>query len=207
MPKIEFDADGHRYTVDGRQVPSVTQILEKAGLTANYTGISPAVLAYARDRGVHVDACCDLFDQGDLDVDSIHPDAVPYVQAWGRFCKEQQFVPFVHQGVIYHPELEYAGTFDVDGFIADVPVLVERKCTAKISPTFALQTAAYTLPGVWLHNHPGEKPYRYDAIVRRLVVQLKPDGTYRLAEHTNPLDFEAFKAAIIVARWRNGNGK
>ena len=203
---IAFHADSHTYTVDGRVVPSVTQILAKAGLVADYAGISPAVLAYARDRGSHVDACCDLFDAGDLDFSSVHPDCERYVEAWAAFRDLERFTPIHTQGIVYHPELDYCGTFDGYGMIGSTPTLVERKCTAKLSPTYGLQLAGYSMPGIGLAVD-GATELLPLIVSRRLVVQLKPDGTYRLAEYTNPLDFEAFRAAVIVAKWRNGNGK
>lgn len=207
MPVIDFDAATHTYRVDGRIVPSVTQILTRAGLVADYAGISPAVLAYARDRGSHVDACCDLLDADDLDWDSVHPECGGYVRAWQAFRERERFTPSWTQAIVYHDELEYAGMFDAYGKCGNALTLVERKCTSKIAETYAVQTAAYSMPGIGLVVD-GSALLRF-TVDRRLVVQLKPDGTYKMQEHTCEADFEAFKAACVIAKWRgaNGNGK
>ncbi|HKF98926.1 MAG TPA: hypothetical protein VKB20_11750, partial [Steroidobacteraceae bacterium] len=73
---LTFEQDGHVYRVDGVRVPSVTELLEAAGVTPDYRKVHPAVLQHARLRGIHVDACCDLDDSEDLDWSSVHPEAV-----------------------------------------------------------------------------------------------------------------------------------
>lgn len=201
MPVVSFDAASHRYAVDGRPVLYVSKILELAGLGVDYSAIPPAVLQHARDRGSHVDQCCDLFDEGDLDWASVHPEAVPYVRAWARFRERERFVSMVRQGVVYHPELDYAGMPDDFGTIGSTAVLVERKATAKLSDTYALQAALYGMPGIEWDG----LPFRVE---RRLIVQVRKDGDYRLldcdaeARRVGRDDFAAARAAVAVARWR-----
>lgn len=216
MPVVRFEPRDHSYFVDERRVPSVTQILDAAGLCPDYSRIPPAVLAHARERGAHVDLCCDLHDAGDLDWDSVHPEALPYVRAWQRFRDRERFVPVHSQGVVYHPELDYAGSFDGFGLIGNAGTLVDRKCTSKLSDTYALQLALYGMPGIGLacDETPGElMPL---TVARRLVVQLRNDADYRLydcdveAKRAGRDDYAAARGAVAVAKWRgltNGNGK
>jgi hypothetical protein len=39
-----FDAERHLYLVQGKPVPSVTQVLHSAGLSADYSMVAPEVL-------------------------------------------------------------------------------------------------------------------------------------------------------------------
>src|SRR5262249_3605917 len=77
---LEFSPATHEYRVDGALVPSVTQLLDDAGLTPDYSVVPPNVLQHARERGIHIDLACDLLDADDLDWRSVHPEAFPYVE-------------------------------------------------------------------------------------------------------------------------------
>lgn len=48
---IEFDAEKHQYTLDGKPLISVTQLMRKHGLAPDYSGVSEEVLKRAADRG------------------------------------------------------------------------------------------------------------------------------------------------------------
>lgn len=216
MPVVQFQRDPHQYRVDGAVVPSITQILDAAGLAPDYARIPPAILLNARLRGEHVDACCDLFDDDDLDWSTVHPEAVPYVRAWGRFRERERYTPIMSQPRLFHPELGYAGSGDSYGLIDKAPTLAERKCTAKIAETYALQTAAQAMPGIGLAVDETGGELLTLTVARRLVVQLRNDGEYRLydceveAKRAGRDDFECFRAAVSLARWKattNGSGK
>jgi len=201
---LAFDPVGHEYRIDGALVPSVTQLLDDAGLTPDYSVVSPAVLEHARTRGIHIDACCDLLDADDLDWRSVHPEAVPYLEAWIAFREYEGFTPVAAQVPLYHPRYGYAGTVDAVGLLpGNRPVIVERKSTAKMAATYALQTAGYALDGMWyappgggvLAPVPWERP-------ARLGVQLRRDGKYTLVPYDDPEDLAAFLGVVALGRWR-----
>lgn len=203
---LTFDAHRHEYRVDGIVKPSVTELLEAAGLTVDYRAIPAAVLLNARMRGIHVDACCDLYDDGDLDWSTVHSDAVPYVQAWGRFCAEQGYEPAASQVQLYHPEHDYCGTADSVGTVGRRWVLVDRKATTKVAASYGCQLAGYAMPGIECAEHAGELvpvPWPPPA---RAVVQLRPDGSYRVVPYDEPDDVAAFLGAIALHRWRTARG-
>jgi len=201
---LAFDPVGHEYRIDGALVPSVTQLLDDAGLTPDYSVVPPPVLKHARERGIHIDACCDLLDADDLDWRSVHPEALPYVEAWLAFRDYEGFTPLAAQVPLYHPRYGYAGTADAVGLLpGHRPVIVERKSTAKMAATYALQTAGYALDGLWcapagggtLAPVPWERP-------ARLGVQLKRDGSYALVPYDDPDDLAAFLGVVALGRWR-----
>jgi hypothetical protein len=201
---LAFEPVAHTYRVDGAPVPSVTQLLDDAGLTPDYSVVPPAVLQHARERGIHIDACCDLLDADDLDWRSVHPEAVPYVEAWLAFREYEGFTPLASQVPLYHPVYGYAGTADVVGVLPGArPAIVERKATSKMAATYALQTAGYGQEGMWyappgggvLAPVPWQRPMR-------LGVQLRRDGTYRLVPYDDPEDLAAFLGVVALGRWR-----
>jgi hypothetical protein len=54
--EFSFDANRHLYLVQGRPVPSVTQVLHSAGLGADYSMVPPEVLERKRIIGQFVHA-------------------------------------------------------------------------------------------------------------------------------------------------------
>ena len=208
---LDFEPDGHVYRLDGgAPVRSVTQILDDAGLTPDYSVIQPTVLRHARERGIHIDACCDLYDADDLDWASVHPEALGYVEAWALFREHEGYQPRASQVPLYHPDHVFAGTLDSVGELCGHWVVVERKATARMAPTYALQTAAYALPGLWAAPPGGGSltPVPWP-VLGRLGVQLKRDGTYALVPYDDAADLDAFLSAVTLARWRaaRGNGR
>jgi len=200
--RLTFDAARHEYRVDGELKPSVTQLLEGAGLVVDYSAIPAATLLRARQRGIHVDACCDLLDAEDLEWSTVHPDAVPYVQAWARFKVAEGYEPVASQVQLYHPEYGYAGTADTVGTVGRRWVLVDRKATVKVAASYGCQLAGYTLPGLECAEAGGELapvPWPPPA---RAVVQLRPDGSYRVVPYEAPDDVAAFLAALALYQWR-----
>lgn len=201
---LAFEPADHSYWVDGVLRPSVTQLLEDAGLTPDYSLVPAATLQHARERGIHIDACCDLVDADDLDWRSVHPEAVPYVEAWMAFREYEGFTPLASQVMLYHPTYGYAGTTDVVGVLPGArPAIVERKATAKMAATYALQTAGYAQEGMW-YAPPGGgvlAPVPWERPVR-LGVHLKRDGRYALVPYDDPEDLAAFLGVIALGRWR-----
>lgn len=51
---LEFDVAKHEYRLNGRPLISVTQLMKKHGLAPDYSGIDPAVLERAAERGTLV---------------------------------------------------------------------------------------------------------------------------------------------------------
>ena len=201
---LAFDPVAHEYWVDGALVPNVTSLLDDAGLTPDYSAVPRPVLEYARARGLHVDQCIELLDQDQLDFRTVHPEAMPFLDAWLRFREYEGFTPLVSQLPLFHPTWGYAGTADSCGLLPGArPVVVERKTTAKMASTVALQVAGYALDGLFyappgggvLSPIPWERP-------ARLGVQLKRDGTYQLTRYEDPDDYAAFLAVVALGRWR-----
>jgi hypothetical protein len=200
MSEIHFDPVDHLYTVDGRRVPSVTQLLQQAGLSPTYDGVNPEVLLHARERGIHVEACCQLWSDGTLDETSVHPEAQPYLDAFKRAVHERTITNMRWQVVGYQPEDDVAGTTDLLCDIRGRASVVDVKATAKLDRSYRIQLTAYQ------RQHGGDR-FRY-------VLHLQKKGTYALLdceaeERREGADDEGtWLACVALARWRGlGNGK
>jgi hypothetical protein len=92
---IDFTFDGarHLYLVQGRPVPSVTQVLHAAGLGADYSMVPPQVLERKRTIGHFVHKATQYLDDGSLDLASVDPELEPYLAAYQRFLGESGFRP------------------------------------------------------------------------------------------------------------------
>jgi hypothetical protein len=198
---LEFEPSTHTYTVDRVIVPSVTRLLDDAGLTPDYSFVPYRVREHARQRGLHVDLACDLYDEDDLDWRSVHPEALGFVESWAKFRAETGYEPIVGQPMLYHPEFQYAGTADSIGRWNGRWVLVERKATAKMSPLYSLQTAGYA-QCLWVAPPGGGRLERVPwPVPARVGVHLRRDG-FSVVPYDDATDLSAFLGVVALARWR-----
>jgi hypothetical protein len=191
MP-LEFNAEKHEYRMDGRLMPSVTTVLKGTGMI-DYSMIPQNVLQAAAHRGTAVHKALHYYDDGELDESTIDPMILPYVEAGKRFYAESRFeVAHVEQRVVDKVHW-YAGTLDRTGAFPDGSVAVLDWKTGILVPGHGLQLAAYAA----CMDHPRK--------YRRIAVQLKDDGTYRIEEYPMK-DFErdirTFLSALSCWNWQ-----
>lgn len=86
-PTLEFSEEGHCYKLSGVSIPSVTQVLQTAGLV-DFSRVPLDVLEAARRFGTAVHKACELLDKGTLDERSLDPNLWPYLDAWSDFKKD-----------------------------------------------------------------------------------------------------------------------
>lgn len=178
-----FEPETHKYFIDGKEVPSVTQVLVEAGLIDlsfyNEEG---------KKRGSAVHQACQYLDEDDLDVESISPGLRPYVEAYINFKKETDFKPELIEHQVYETFYGFAGTVDRTGIMRGKRVLIDIK-TGSIAPFAAIQTAGYT---ACLHND----------FYHRFGLCLKPNGAFKLLEFNDSNDESIFLSALAVAKWK-----
>lgn len=198
MADFRFDEATHTYTLDGKVMPSVTQIL-KPLTEAIYRFVPDDVMADAADLGRAVHKACELLARGTLDEDSLHPDIVPYLDGYRRFIAESGFRPVLIEEPAYHPQLGYAGMLDVFGAQADRPTLIDIKTTSTITPAIVgPQTAAY---GDMVIRHPAMEALGKQKLVRS-AVHLIGDGTYRQVFFKDDADRSVFVSLLNIHHWR-----
>ena len=193
---LRFDSGRHLYLVQGRPVPSVTQVLHAAGLSADYSTVAPEVLERKRVIGEYVHKATQYLDEGCLDLRTIDPEIQPYLAAYQRFLDESGFRPrLVEQRLVGNISgMLCGGTVDREGTMAGKLWIIDLKCIERLYPSFALQTAGYEL----LLPKPLVPPFRYT----RAVLQLKSNGLYKLTTYEDPADFDVFRAGLAVTVWK-----
>jgi len=194
-PRLVFHPASHRYELDGRALPSVTAILQAAGV-ADFSApwFTEDVLA----RGQYVHQAIALDAEGALDDDTLDPQLVPYVTGWRAFLAETGFEIEYWEQRICDPMLGYAGT--LDGILTHPStrkrtlIDVKRGYYASAGP----QTAAYKRLALALYN-----PL---VAMDRAVVELPGDGRYRFHSLTDREDEAVFLAALRITNWRRIHG-
>jgi len=177
-----FDSVTHTYRIDGKIVPSNTQILKEAGLV-DVTWYNQ----HGRDRGSAVHLACHLLDEDALNWETLDAELVPYVRAYEKFKKESGFVPDLIEVPMYNYPHRYGTTVDRTGMLNGREILLELK-SGGVEPWCALQLS--------LQNEclPKKLP--------RFALQIKSDGTYRLHEFKDPNDRNVALSAAAIVHWK-----
>lgn len=185
MQALAFDPAAHRYTLDGRELLSVTQALDAAGFI-NREWFTDAALV----RGTAVHAAVQAFHQtGIAPTDDV---TAPFFDAYLDFQAEAGYDVEASEERLCDPVYGYAGTLDLRGrfrkFMAGTD-LIDIK-TGSVPSWVGYQTAAYArlLPPP----------------VRRWALHLRADGTYRLEPLLGRFDAKVFLAALTVAQAKKG---
>ena len=168
---IEFDSDNHIYTVDGRRVPSVTDICSPI-TDEHYGSINSAILEMASRRGTAVHEATELMDFGELPEDD--PEIEGYINAYLDFLLDYQPKWNYIEWIGYNDELNYCGTIDRAGTVGNEFWVMDIKTTA--SPNRAnyiatcCQTRAYAMM------------LEAEQSCKRKILYLKKDGSYRIVD-------------------------
>lgn len=149
---VDFTEEGHRYTLNGVPLESVTGILKDEGFIDGdfYT-------EYGRQRGSFVHLARHLDDVGELDEDSIDPAIAPYLEAWRRFKRESGFVversevPMACSAYLYAGKPDCVGHFPT-GNLKRAAVELHDDGTYRLIPFTDRQDAQIWLAILAVHN-------------------------------------------------------
>jgi hypothetical protein len=189
---IEFHEPTHTYKIDGRPVPSVTQILKAMNCvnTRWYTD-------EGRERGKAIDTLTELHDGGELAIDAAEvycPQYIGYAKAWIEFRKETGFVSASAQVIVGNATLGYAGTLDRRGSFLNLglaTVLLDIKTGAR----------------EWWHPLQTEG-YRQccTGVEVRGCVYLGRNGRFKWVEHDDPADPAGWLTYLNAYNYRKNKG-
>ena len=200
-PKLTFDHDKHLYFYDGVIVPNTTRLLQDYGLI-DFSHVPLARLNYKRDLGTAVHYACFLLDENNLDESTLHPEIVPYVNAYKKFMEITGFEPRFSELKLYSKKWRFATTLDRQGPFEwerkEQESVIELKCTWEMYPSTGPQTASHKI--VVEENFPEIK------IKKRFGLQLKENGNYEIHPLTDPQDENTFLACVVLHHWRERNG-
>ena len=183
MAKLLFYDDTHRYTVDGEEVPSVSE-LTRFITREVYTDTPQYFMDGAAARGTKVHRATESLDKyGTVECDD---DIAPYVQAYVQFLKDKAPEWEKIEWAVCNEKM-YAGTVDRYGVLDGKKVILDIKTTQTISGMhkvlYRAQLNLYELAVV------KEKP-----VEELVILQLRKDGTYKLI----PLEMDAPLACACI---------
>lgn len=188
-PVLSFVEPSHRYYLGERELPSVTSILKETGLIDDRWFTEESRL-----RGQYVHLASHYLDDGDLAEDTVHPDYLPYLQAYMRFRELMQPTWEFVEHRICDPLHGYAGTLDRAGTLNNGWKGVIDLKSGGLPPSVGPQTSAYRrcLP----------QPHTW----KRAALQLKQDGSFALHELTDRRDEAVFLAALTIVQFKAAQG-
>ena len=160
MPDFNFDKESHTYFLDGRVIPSVTQILAKSGILDNRF-----FKAGAAERGTSVHEQCERIANG-LEIEAENG----YTSAFRSFLNDSKIEP-VEIETQYYSKLGFAGTLDLIAVFRGELVLIDIK-TGIYQEWWQLQLAGYSL---LIGNEN----------IRRFSLGIKENGKYKFSEYQN----------------------
>ena len=142
MNGFAYDDETHTYSLNGRKMDSVTQILEHVGILDKKW-----FKEFSWVRGKQLHAALHYLDDGDLDWDSVLPEHMPYIEGYTDFRSRNLWAWTDLEEPIYHKFLLYGGTPDrvSDAVLLDIKTGVPMKW-------HALQLTAYQM-ALMSHGH------------------------------------------------------
>ena len=203
---FKYEAEGHRYTLNGQSIPGCTSILQGVGLV-NLDFIQKEVLERASAIGTQVHDYTTWWEDDELDLADLapFPNIESRVMGWVEFCNEWQWKSEIKEipigikingmtfGMI--PDRIGSGNFGPKG--ERVPAVAEIKCTSQFSYAHAIQTAAQALPS----KSNGNMVKRYGV---RLLEKPIRGKRYELKEFDQANDERIFLAALAI-EWDKRN--
>jgi hypothetical protein len=185
---LQFDKESHIYTIDGRVIPSVTQVLKDVGII----NISP--FSGGPETGTIVHEATEQYDIGLLQVEDADPKIKGYLQAYLKFLGDTGFNPIMVERRVYHHRLNYAGTIDRYGDLSGKPALLDIFTGVNPRPK-RLQLVAYRQALLSMG---------YDSY-ELFTLRLKKDGRYSV-DIVNPRQIDrlwnVFCAALAVYNFK-----
>jgi len=184
MSTLEYDAVGHRYSVGGIEIPSVTRVIGDV-LAGDMRWSNEAAMW----RGSVVHKVCELDDRGTLDEATVDAHAHGYLLAWRNFKAEMKVEIFETEIPRLSEKHMYAGRPDRVAFIGGKQMVLDIK-TGGLSPVTAIQLAAYC---------------ELTQTMERAAVQIDLGGAYTLTPYNVRdlrRDHAIFLNALAVWNWR-----
>lgn len=176
---LTFDEASHTYYWNGKEVPGVSEILKKVGLSKDNYGSD----TFYRDRGIAVHLAINFYLSGDLDTASLDPVIVPYFEGFLRYWDKHK-EPIVSKEAMGYSEIyKYAGTWDLE----TEDRLVDWKCSKSHDKVAELQGEGYKLL-----VGPPFKDFR--------VVQFPGDGTFKIFEYGKGIDI--WPSVMRIYSWK-----
>ena len=197
---IHYEEENHIYTLDGIQIPSVTQICQVLSCYI-YKDSDPdkkKLTEEAMRKGTAVHDACEQMDKGETIELYTDDEKVPYLTAYSAFLDEHSVEWIDIEKIVYNEEKGYAGRLDRFGIVDGNECFIDIKTTQSISKQvrtlYECQLTMYA-----------DAENKLDKDI--MILQLKKDGTYKLIKCNTDIDFadkviDIYKAITPTPRRR-----
>lgn len=192
LDEILFDEEPHTYSFRGKPYDSVTQVIRLAGLGDDFSMVNAERMEYAQRRGRMVHLACQYYDDGELDMATVHESIKGYVSAYVLFRKERPLKVVANEKRLLSLRLGVAGTPDLVCFMDGRRSVIDRKTSQHMSKAMGIQTGGYKT--LWNDIFPTTPVHD------RYGLRLEIGGQYRLIRHEDPDDEPAFLDSVNDAR-------
>jgi len=191
---LTFNPETHKYTFDGKPIPSVTTVLKSAGMI-DFSHVSKSALDIACQFGTLIHSLTELYDKGELEESSIDAQAEPFFNGYLNFLDDIKPVFTYIEKMVYSERYWYIGTLDRIAVVGKDIVIIDIK-TGAPTKSHGPQLAAYL-------NACKEMGIVTGAKVKRWTVQLLPE-TYKIHVHDDRADFALFVNALQIHKYLKG---
>ena len=154
---FKFDEVNHTYTLNGRRLPSVTEVIR-----SNF-GDPFNSREWYMQRGKALHKAIELLCQNKLDWSSVHPEVLPRLKSFENFIKDTNSEVLQNEIRTYSKRLQFAGTTDAVIRMDDIMYLVDFK--SSITPEVDIQLGGYSI--------------LYGGLIKLMAVELR-DNSYML---------------------------
>lgn len=193
MPQIDFDPVTHTYKIDGRILPSVTQVLESVGIS-DFSMVSPDVLRDAQQLGTDVHRLLELYDKGTIDYDTVSDYIAPYLPPWVDFLETTGAKIIEIEKKVYCERYQYVGTLDrileINGKLSVLDIK-----TGGNQLSHSIQTAAY------LQAYNKDRRKKFDRYTWYVDTEKKKQK-WKLVKNDDPNDINIFLSALTVCKFK-----
>ena len=178
--------------------PRVTGIMQAEGLI-DFSMVRQDIMERAQVFGQAAHKACELWDLGTLDINSLDPAIVPYLEGWKNFLKDYDltFTPEEIEHRLISKRYGFTGA--PDRWHTEKGWLIDIKSTTAMYPATAIQTMAYQM---LIEENLKIK------IKKRIGVQLtgQPGLGYKIAPYKKKTDKSIFLSCLNVYRWKQTEG-
>lgn len=209
---LDFNAQIHEYRLDGRRLPSVTEILRELGLSRDWSFLKDREFYLARGRAVH--ACIELHFQGrEIDWESFEgaEHVRPRFEKFLLVAREGKLAPIVCEKPLASSIFGYGGMPDYLGPFGPFPLAIADWKGDALEPSYSLQIGGYRgllveaaqrgdigVPAAEILHCPG------------FLVPLGNGGGPVRVPNLDGADVDMFRACAAVHNWKaahlNGGG-
>lgn len=182
-----YDNETRRPYRDGRRVLSVTDALKLAGMSDGFP-----VAEYYLWMGTARHKAIELWTKGTLDLDSVHADILPSVEAYLEFERNTGFKPVAAEKEAWNDALRVASRLDLLGVFPDGHEAIVELKSGAVSKVAGLQTAGQDIAlGL---------PRR-----KRFGLSVPGTGKPRVVPFTSSDDYGLFLSCLNIAHWKMQN--